>query len=176
MVSAKVTQIDQSVITVEQLLAENRALRQALSRVQGVPAGEVRLSDNGYWNSQAPIVQGLMSMIHIAHKAMHFLAYRPRRCVQVRFDLVDEEAVSGDSAAASAPADAAAQQPAGRSVTTAPAPKEVTLEVIEGAISWPQPQEEAFWERPPQSEAVSLGEFSERLVGELSCHCLSLLY
>ncbi|EIE18024.1 soluble starch synthase [Coccomyxa subellipsoidea C-169] len=84
---------------------------------------------------------------------MHFLADRPRRCVQVRFDLVDEEAVSGDSAAASASADAAAQQPAGRSVTTAPAPKEVTLEVIEGGISWPQPQEEAFWERPPRSEA-----------------------
>lgn len=116
-----------------------------------------------------------MSMIHIAHRAMHFLADRPRRCVQVRFDLVDEEAVSGDSAAASTSADAAAQQPAGRSVTTAPAPKEVTLEVIEGGISWPQPQEEDFWERPPRSEAVSLGKVSDHLVGEMSCHCLSLL-
>lgn len=42
MTTAKLTEVDRSETTVQQLVAENRALRQALSRVQGVPAGEVR--------------------------------------------------------------------------------------------------------------------------------------
>ncbi len=42
----KVTQVVEAAPSTEQLLAENRALRQALSKVQGVPPAEVQLHES----------------------------------------------------------------------------------------------------------------------------------
>ncbi|KAK9918038.1 hypothetical protein WJX75_000711 [Coccomyxa subellipsoidea] len=58
--TAKLTEVDRSETIVQQLVAENRALRQALSRVQGVPAGEVRfdLVDGESGLDEGPSVSG----------------------------------------------------------------------------------------------------------------------
>lgn len=45
--------------------------------------------------------------------------------------------------------------PPSASVVTAP--RYITFELLEGGINWAEPSEEAFWERPPRSETLSLG-------------------
>ncbi|BDA42114.1 Glycogen synthase 1 [Coccomyxa sp. Obi] len=111
----KVTQVVDAVPSTEQLLAENRALRRALSKVQGVPPEEVR------------------------------------------FELDGEERLGNGAATIEAAPAAAHRQPSSKGVTIAPAPEQVSLKAIEKGIRWPEPSEEAFWERSPRSEPVSLG-------------------
>jgi len=72
---------------------------------------------------------------------------------QVSFNL-DGGTASGNGAPAGDAVSMEAQQTAKR---PAPKPKKVTLDAIEKGIRWPQPTEEAFWERSPRTEPVSLG-------------------
>ena len=64
------------------------------------------------------------------------------------------EAANGAPAASSSPADSVTTLPA-----AAPPAQAVTLEAIEAGIRWPDPASEpAFWERPPRTEPLRLGE------------------
>lgn len=73
------------------------------------------------------------------------------------FELDGDETLGNGAATIEAAPAAADRQPASKAVTVVPAPVQVSAADIEKGIQWPEPLEEAFWERPPRSNSVSLG-------------------
>lgn len=91
----------------------------------------------------------------------------------MRFELDAEETRGNGAATIEAVPAAADRQSSSRAVTVAPAPEHVSLKVIEKGIQWPEPSEDAFWERSPRSEPVSLGALKYP-IGFYRLHVVSL--